>query len=308
MPFWGSWNRPTATAAEEAASVRAAASASAVLAVPELLLEILSSIDDVRTLLLVQRVSRSWHAAIVGSAELQEQLFFRPIIARTAEDMTSLATRRVNPLLEARFPTFFPPHKTPEAGGSYNLNEIAGLRRGQNPFGFMNGRGSPWGRAARREAYLRRDASWRRMLVQQPAAMKLGHIEDQGPGQRAYWKAVIDCSTEQGLRMAKLYDLVYQHAGSRSSGARGDFTVYRRVPAYDPPLTQYSARGGAEEVALSLLEPDVAFVVLRSTAGEDYVSVNDTADAQMLMPGFLPEGWKPTRLDLKVTNVHDWFG
>ncbi|KXJ95618.1 hypothetical protein Micbo1qcDRAFT_157626, partial [Microdochium bolleyi] len=57
------------------------------------------------------------------------------------------------------------------------------------------------------------------MLVQQPAAMKIGYIEHQGRAEQSYSMAVIDCSEERGLRMSRLYDLVYQYAGSRKARA-----------------------------------------------------------------------------------------
>ncbi|GAB7323663.1 hypothetical protein MBLNU13_g07141t1 [Cladosporium sp. NU13] len=49
----------------------------AALATPELLINILQELDT-QTLLLSQRVSKQWHAVILSTPELQENLYFKP--------------------------------------------------------------------------------------------------------------------------------------------------------------------------------------------------------------------------------------
>ncbi|KAH7035481.1 uncharacterized protein B0I36DRAFT_318452 [Microdochium trichocladiopsis] len=287
------------------ATAAAAAAAAAVFAVPELLVEILANVDDTKTLLLAQRVSRAWHTAITQTVELQKLLFFHPVIARETDDVTNPETRRINPLLEERFPTFFPPHELQSGQDFYHLHAMQADWTDGNPFGFMEAAGSS---RADREPYLRRGASWRRMLVQQPAVMKLGYIQNQGRSEQSYYRAVVDCRDEQGLRMGKLYDLVYQYAGSWKAGGLGNFTVYRRVPRLDPPVHSYSAKCGGEEVALSRFGPDVGFVALRNAAGDRYFPLDAITSKGALLPEYLPTEWQPISLKLEHTNSQDWFG
>lgn len=283
-------------------SEAAQAAATAVLVIPELLAQILACMD-MQTLLLAQRVSRTWHAVITETPALQERLFFNAVLADKPEDVTDLSIRSINPLLSNKFPTFFPPHQVHPPVTHYDLRH---MHIDDPPFGFMDGKLAT---KKSREVFLRKGASWRRMLVQQPACMKLGFIEHSGVAEQSYRKALVDCQPSQGLRMGQLYDLVYQFAGTgRRERARHDFTVYRRVPDLDPPVNAYSYRYGGEEIALSKFEPDVGFVILRNAAGRNYYSVNDIGRRSQLPPDYLPKEWTPCSLELEFTSAQDWFG
>ncbi|SMR62401.1 unnamed protein product [Zymoseptoria tritici ST99CH_1E4] len=67
---------------------------------PELLEQILLQVDDLRTLLLSQRVSQQFLQTIQGSKRLQEELFFRVKwpAPQTADD-SEIEINPINPLL-----------------------------------------------------------------------------------------------------------------------------------------------------------------------------------------------------------------
>ncbi|KAK7756529.1 hypothetical protein SLS62_001364 [Diatrype stigma] len=172
-----------------------------VLNTPELLEHILLQLKPQHLLVSAQRVSRQWHALISGSPALQSALCFRPIPNRRQEQEHHRPTRPT-PLLLHRFcklgKVFW------AWGGS------AGRRRPSSPEISSNAQLYRWRipaelfwspRHARDHLLLRNDlqeprfaapgASWRRMLVQRPAARSVAvcarFFEIAGrPGDRAY--------------------------------------------------------------------------------------------------------------------------
>ncbi|KAE8377058.1 hypothetical protein BDV26DRAFT_264370 [Aspergillus bertholletiae] len=99
---------------------------------------------DIQTLLTAQRTCRAWHATIQGSTAIQKALFFTPI------DASSASTKVQNPLLMKMFPSFF----------EWDPSLLASVDMLQRP--------------EKLEAYIRPEASWRRMLVQQPPILRIG--------------------------------------------------------------------------------------------------------------------------------------
>ncbi|PYH43016.1 uncharacterized protein BP01DRAFT_122553 [Aspergillus saccharolyticus JOP 1030-1] len=130
-----------------------------VLNTPELLELILTQLD-LRTLLTsAQRTCRTWHTLIRTSLPLQEALFFHPIKSgHNAPSHDSTTTPTINPLLQWAFPQFLsqPP-------SDYYPSSL-------NPFDDL----TSLAHRAKHPAYLRPEASWRRMLVQQPPARSVG--------------------------------------------------------------------------------------------------------------------------------------
>ena len=116
-----------------------------VLRITELLELILLQLD-MRTLLISQRVCRKWNSLIRTSSNIQETLFFKPVIPG------SVPTKVQNPLLAEVFPPFFIKMK-----GRISMNSFDMVKHPE-----------------KQRAYLRPEASWRRMLVQQPPAYQLG--------------------------------------------------------------------------------------------------------------------------------------
>ncbi|RYP84867.1 hypothetical protein DL769_001061 [Monosporascus sp. CRB-8-3] len=267
------------------------------LSIPELLVQILSELD-LRTLLLSQRVSKNWRDTIVRAPELQRALFFEPIAASSADELT--AGRRRNPLLEAAFPPFFRENArdSNDGGNSMDALIVYGV---EDPFSFMDAG------AGRRDAFLRRDASWRRMLVQQPAARKIGCIEQRGQIEGMFYSATL--SEPQGLRMGTLYDIVYQFIGTPKALRGYDgFGVYWRVPEHDPKVGGWSWKDGSYEVAMEKFENDVAVVVLRNVAEDRPPAWCSKRGKASLSKKYLPHDWQSNKVDLKFVNEQDWFG
>lgn len=150
--------------------------AAAVFRTAELLEDILSRVD-VRTLLLSQRVSRTWNEIITSSPPLQRQLFFLAEHAESIEHMTT--GRRRNPLLEQVFAPWFVDK------GHHRADDCP------NPFEALFPRAGGQAAEAKRLAFTRREASWRRMLVQQPACERLGFIRESGKPETEYSGAVL---------------------------------------------------------------------------------------------------------------------
>ncbi|OJJ70056.1 hypothetical protein ASPBRDRAFT_45398 [Aspergillus brasiliensis CBS 101740] len=148
------------------------------LFIPEVLERILIHLD-MRTLLLSQRVCTAWATIIQESPLLQQALFFAPTKWRAKEDSI------YNPLLVERFPPFFPntikndlvqprdcypPHFLPsqyvgdDCAWSHPVKDD--LTRAEVFYRELPLQKYP----LRRKAYLHPEASWRRMLTQQPPA------------------------------------------------------------------------------------------------------------------------------------------
>ncbi|RAK94917.1 uncharacterized protein BO80DRAFT_292012 [Aspergillus ibericus CBS 121593] len=154
-----------------------------VLSIPELLVQILGHLD-VRTLLIAQRVCRTWATQIQRSTYLQQALFLAPA--------PSTEIPIYNPLLRETFPSFFPdiddqnpsylrtpgdcfPPLNIPSGPSYPEGLPAPEAPHDHPIvddaaraGIFYGRLGPMAYPFRRPAWWRREASWRRMLIQQP--------------------------------------------------------------------------------------------------------------------------------------------
>ncbi|KAJ7187354.1 hypothetical protein C8R46DRAFT_870291, partial [Mycena filopes] len=152
-----------------------------VLSTRELLELILSQLPLRDLLIAAPRVCKLWNAMILTPA-LQRLLFFQP-------DPNSTARR--NALLTAAFPPFFAPE---DADGDY-------------PSGPASILAMPWASAP--EAFRRKSASWRRMLVVQPPARTLlmtnTHHTPGGTYQR-HGRVSLNPG-DGGLRMGLLYDL-----------------------------------------------------------------------------------------------------
>lgn len=115
---------------------------------------------DMRTLLTAaQRVCRTWENLIKGTPSIQKALFFTPIERPANSDYTNLDYRITHsPLLTEAFPTVF-------LGSQNTAREFRfeSLDMMQN--------------SHKMEVYIRKEASWRRMLVQQPPIMDFGLLQ-----------------------------------------------------------------------------------------------------------------------------------
>lgn len=179
----------------------------AVISTPELLESILLQLDQRTLLISAQRVSRGWNSLIRESPAIQKALFFE-------QDPTTGKCRR-NPLLAALFPPWFDTPTTGRGTNMWHPDVFAGL---------------PLAASEKKDAFLRRGASWRRMLTQQPAVTKLGYIE-QEPQNRGdtFSRAMIDFP--EGLRMGALYDMTWRVVCHRNPRAPCQFVfIWRPFP------------------------------------------------------------------------------
>ncbi|KAK7955149.1 f-box domain protein [Apiospora saccharicola] len=187
-----------------------------VLHTPELLEKILAGCGDMRAVLLAQRVSLFWHELIRDSSLLQCMLYFEAVPPFAPDEGLSPEELRdgfsVNPLLRHYFTEWlrqyphmrqsrpdnvpapethgvisFARHRCGECGHGSGTIDIdidtddgAGATREAAGAAVVVVPLFPPGR--RREAFTRAGASWRRMLVCQPASMALGFRQGRAAG------------------------------------------------------------------------------------------------------------------------------
>jgi hypothetical protein len=164
-----------------------------VLLLPELVEAIVRQLSARDILVNAQRISHLFKAAISKSAVIQKVLFFQPDLARSTSEF------KFNPLLRQAFSLWFPSVDVdisqPPFGGFHV------------PEAFLN---LDWNRdGATREAYARKEASWRKMLPAQPPVRVLKVVHTTS-GELGCLKRRGEVAFENGLRMGSLYDLTHR--------------------------------------------------------------------------------------------------
>lgn len=182
-------------------------------AITEIAENILSQLC-LKDLLLAQRVSKSWRDLIQSSPRLQQDLFFRPREAKGSADGTR--TRVLNPLLVEHMPLWF--------------------SRGKNVW-RQRVTDVPWAETVARLAFMRKEASWRNMLITQPplTVFELVHRTHAMGGDSL---AVGSLEQADGVRMGLAYDKAAEgHRGD--SCLPGDFStvIDGEVPSEAEPLS-----------------------------------------------------------------------
>ncbi|KAI2927985.1 hypothetical protein CBS147320_4816 [Aspergillus niger] len=174
-----------------------------VLSVRRILERILLDLD-MRTLLTsAPRVNRFWNFLTRDSRPIQEALFFQPVKSRSHES----TIRLLNPLLAEAFPCIFQRNSIvfPEHTESKHTFDTLDMVKDPD----------------RTEVYMREDASWRYMLVQQPPARKLWIVshcgDDTGFCERCeiQGRKVSETGPElpdDGLRMEMLFEILVFHS------------------------------------------------------------------------------------------------
>ncbi|RAQ40654.1 hypothetical protein AFGD_009060 [Aspergillus flavus] len=119
--------------------------------IPEILEQILLRTPPQTLLTTAQRTSQTWHNLITTSPRLQETLFFKPQL-QPPNPRTKTTNRTLNPLL---------PHKI---WPHLFRKRLASQTTTTTNYGYT----LPLADPVEEELYLRPNASWRRMLVQQP--------------------------------------------------------------------------------------------------------------------------------------------
>jgi hypothetical protein len=150
-----------------------------------------------------QRVSRDWNNTIKSSPVLQKRLFFQP------GPKDQLREPKLNALLRENFPAFFTRANDTDRYDRKWPQEILS--------------DADWNSSPKKiDAYSRKEASWRKMLVAQPPVTTTKVIKttsDLGQDDRTEGKL----STPDGLRMGTLYDFV---EGEVHSGSTHDSTSF----------------------------------------------------------------------------------
>ncbi|RAL01403.1 uncharacterized protein BO80DRAFT_464650 [Aspergillus ibericus CBS 121593] len=172
-----------------------------VLSTPELLELILLHLD-LRTLLTcAPLVCHFWNTLIQQSTPLQETLYFKPIKPKHhPSNANASIARTLNPLLVDSFPAIFHQNGTvfPQNKEPFSLTDLDMVRRPE-----------------KRDSYLRPEASWRRMLIQQPPATKLGVFSWSGGmfGYGFVYEVQELTPTERydGIRMEMLFNPLIFH-------------------------------------------------------------------------------------------------
>ncbi|KGO49181.1 hypothetical protein PEXP_012300 [Penicillium expansum] len=162
------------------------ASQTRALAIPEIVISILQQMD-MRTLFVAQSVCHAWAETIRKSRSLQEALFFIP-----ASEKSETGTRVSNPMLARAFPT----------------NDLRGASAGTEIEDIELCDFDLTKSADKREIYLRPEASWRRMLTQQPPVFTIGRFS-KGVGPMGLgWSQERAARQDEGLRMGTLFGLL----------------------------------------------------------------------------------------------------
>lgn len=229
------------------------------IATPELLEAILLHLD-IRTLLVdAQLVSTYFRQVITTSNALQKRLFLLPndagrvhptrkdngiaaIDEGHVEAKRATQTPVINPLLSKSFDIWFPPPNSNPSGrdaatgrrlAPHERDDTIAVHHGITSFHQLG----IWVDQASRSAIMRPEASWRRMLVQQPAPTRLGWLSwglDFAPAIAAVVPIVMKgvVSFPGGLTMGALYDMTQD----RIEGFPRDHVSYAfRIVRPPPP-------------------------------------------------------------------------
>jgi hypothetical protein len=175
-----------------------------VLSTAELLEAILSQLTPLNNLLHAQLISRCFHTAITSSPTLQQLLFFRP------QNSTDPKQWTLNPLLQKHFVPWFAVVDT--------------FDRWSRP-SYVTLKGMDW-TTSKRDAFLRADASWRKMLLVQPPPpeIKLTRVTNTDGGDYKQEATVsFRDSPTAGVTMGVVYDVTEsflrkEHASYASFG------------------------------------------------------------------------------------------
>ncbi|RYP52357.1 hypothetical protein DL768_002468 [Monosporascus sp. mg162] len=232
----------------------------AVLSTPELLEGIFLQCDIRSILTSAQRVCRQWHEIIVSSPAVQTHLYFRPGPPPLSSQGSTL-----NPLLSEVFAPFFAPFVINRSEGFWDRTEIESLPLARNPGPFM-----------------RADASWRSMHVQQPPLRALGVVT---PSEN------VSLVHEGEVRMGELYDHVVRILTRPAQGWRILWGERRTLEDHRTLLEDFNADCTRE----ILREVDVVLVRCPGPFRSTTVLPSDR--------DFMARFTHPTALKSRVLNV-----
>lgn len=278
-------------------------------ATPELMHQVFAQLDMQTLLISIQRVCKAWRDIVKASHSLQRALFFEPVAAL---DNSNIMNKRViNPLLQEIFTPFFP-------GPGEPSDRSAQVRMKNEPFAFMDkparGIGSEKTRpvtkisgAACRDAFLRKEASWRKMQIQQPTVPRLGYVEIRGPGERSFYTDTLEPAlAASGVTMGMLYDVVYRFLGQKAD--RSGFNVHWRTAAAESGAKPWYYSMTPDGI-VSKFPDSVGVAVVRDASpirkdqGDDSVR-----DLRVLDGKYRPKGMQLYNPSRQYSGGEDWFG
>jgi hypothetical protein len=210
---------------------------SRVLSIPELFEYVLAHLPP-RSLLLAQRISHQFRAAIISSPHLQRQLYFHATPPKgpnpkdppasphphqhtpPSPDIDSNNEWTLNPLLREIFvPWFVIPGDRRFSASRNDIERLDTLRT-----------------EASRDAFLRPEASWRKMLVVQPAPKTLT-IVSFTHAMRSDSRGEASIPFDNSVTMGLIYDI-----SEYSTSADGSFGLSIKNSDTGPQLTLYLFR------------------------------------------------------------------
>jgi hypothetical protein len=159
-----------------------------VLSTAELLEAILSQLTPLNNLLHAQLISRCFHTTITSSPTLQQLLFFRPQTSTDPKQWT------LNPLLRKHFVPWFDVVDTFDQWSQPSYDLLKSM---------------DW-TTSKRDAFLRAEASWRKMLIVQPSPpeVKLTRVTDTDGGVYKEEATIsFQDSPTAGVTMGPVYDI-----------------------------------------------------------------------------------------------------
>ncbi|KAF2805238.1 uncharacterized protein BDZ99DRAFT_115998 [Mytilinidion resinicola] len=166
-----------------------------------------------RDLLLASQISKTFHATITTSPALQYALFFRPI--NGSPPQADIPNLEINPLLDVTFPGFLSDApEIPIEEWDLHFNRFPNPPEPYDSSSTALYLCSAW--SLRPEAFARKEASWRRMLVCQPPVRRLTLINKfDGEGGTSVDEGSLDFEEGEGLRMHTLADYLYGNVAAR---------------------------------------------------------------------------------------------
>ncbi|CAG9994540.1 unnamed protein product [Clonostachys byssicola] len=191
-----------------------------VFATPELLETILRMVEDMPTMIAsAPLVCRAWKNHIDTSPALQRDLFFAQDLKTTMSDPDADVSFRLNPLLTQHFGALIKVplnfdytrlgsgeeamldiKKLVKTGMSITKYKAQNLRKTGLSVNKHKGR-------SLHDKFSYKGASWRRMLITQPPARKIGLVR---PHEDWHTPSILETSVlVEGLRMGQFWDTVY---------------------------------------------------------------------------------------------------
>ncbi|VUC31819.1 unnamed protein product [Clonostachys rosea] len=203
--------KAAAAARRQAKLIRATEKAREVFSIPELLDMILLMVDDMPTLIAsVPLVCRLWKEHIEDSPKLQRVLFFAPDLKTSLSDGNAKAQSfHLNPLLAKHFGLLV---QAPASFGTKSVPQKIGITQLEK----MNISIAKVDDQNTHARFAHKDASWRRMLITQPPARKIGFVR---PHNEFHSPSILEKTLlKDGLLMGQLWDSIYYSLWAQGTG------------------------------------------------------------------------------------------